>query len=112
VRGFFGVESFGVNAFEVHAGELLVVPHDELGEGEHQEELYLIVEGRARERATMAVNRRVVGSKSNPGVQKRPANAGLLPFPRARAMGLGTLLCPPKLLTDMSKLTAIIQILA
>jgi uncharacterized cupin superfamily protein len=48
VRGFFGVESFGVNAFEVHEGELLVVPHDELGEGEQQEELYLIVEGRAR----------------------------------------------------------------
>ena len=48
VRGFLGVESFGVNAFEAHAGELLVVPHDELGEGERQEELYLVVEGRAR----------------------------------------------------------------
>jgi hypothetical protein len=29
-------------------GELLVVPHDELGEGEQNEELYLVVEGRAR----------------------------------------------------------------
>jgi mannose-6-phosphate isomerase-like protein (cupin superfamily) len=48
VRGFFGVESFGVNAFQAHAGELLVVPHDELGEGEQQEELYIVVEGRAR----------------------------------------------------------------
>jgi mannose-6-phosphate isomerase-like protein (cupin superfamily) len=48
VRGFFGVESFGVNAFQAHEGELLVVPHDELGEGEQQEELYLVVEGRAR----------------------------------------------------------------
>ena len=48
VRPFLGVESFGVNAFEAHAGELLVVPHDELGEGEQQEELYLVVEGRAR----------------------------------------------------------------
>jgi mannose-6-phosphate isomerase-like protein (cupin superfamily) len=48
VRGFLGVESFGVNAFEAHAGELLVVPHDELGDGEQQEELYLVVEGRAR----------------------------------------------------------------
>jgi mannose-6-phosphate isomerase-like protein (cupin superfamily) len=48
VRGFLGVESFGVNAFEAHEGELLVVPHDELGEGEQQEELYLVVEGRAR----------------------------------------------------------------
>ena len=48
VRGFFGIGSFGVNAFEAHAGELLIVPHDELGEGEQQEELYLVVEGRAR----------------------------------------------------------------
>jgi len=48
VRGFLGVESFGINAFEAHEGELLVIPHDELGEGEQQEELYLVVEGRAR----------------------------------------------------------------
>jgi mannose-6-phosphate isomerase-like protein (cupin superfamily) len=48
VRGFFGVGSFGVNAFEAHEGELLIVPHDEVGEGEQQEELYLVVEGRAR----------------------------------------------------------------
>lgn len=48
VRGFLGVGSFGVNAFEAHEGELLIVPHDELGEGEQQEELYLVVEGRAR----------------------------------------------------------------
>ena len=48
VRRFFGIESFGVNAFRAHAGELLVVPHDELGEGEQQEELYLVVEGGAR----------------------------------------------------------------
>jgi mannose-6-phosphate isomerase-like protein (cupin superfamily) len=48
VRGFLGVESFGANAFEAHEGELLVVPHDELGEGEQQEELYLVVEGRAQ----------------------------------------------------------------
>jgi mannose-6-phosphate isomerase-like protein (cupin superfamily) len=48
VRRFLGVESFGVNASEAHAGELLVVPHDEVGEGEQQEELYLVVEGRTR----------------------------------------------------------------
>ena len=48
VRSFLGVESFGVNAFEAYEGELLVVPHNELGEGEQQEELYLVVEGRAR----------------------------------------------------------------
>jgi len=48
VRGCFGGRSFGVNAFEAHEGELLIVPHDELGEGEQQEELYLVVEGRAQ----------------------------------------------------------------
>ena len=48
VRGFFGIQSFGANAFEAHKGELLVVPHDELGEGEQQEELYVVVRGRAR----------------------------------------------------------------
>jgi mannose-6-phosphate isomerase-like protein (cupin superfamily) len=48
VRGFLELESFGANAFEAHEGELLVVPHDELGEGEQNEELYLVVEGRAR----------------------------------------------------------------
>lgn len=48
VRGYFGVESFGVNAFEAPQGELLVVPHDEVDDGEQQEELYLVVEGRAR----------------------------------------------------------------
>ena len=48
VRMFLGVESFGVNAFEAREGELLGVPHDELGEGEQQEELYLVVDGRAR----------------------------------------------------------------
>ena len=48
VRGALGIESFGANAFEAHEGELLVIPHDELGEGEQNEELYLVVEGRAR----------------------------------------------------------------
>ena len=48
VRSFLGISAFGANAFEAHAGELLVIPHDELGEGEQQEELYLVVEGRAR----------------------------------------------------------------
>jgi hypothetical protein len=48
LRGFLGIESFGANGFEAPEGELLVVPHDELGEGEQQEELYLVIEGRAR----------------------------------------------------------------
>jgi hypothetical protein len=48
VRRFLGIESLGANAFEAHEGEMLVVPHDELGEGEQQEELYLVVEGTAR----------------------------------------------------------------
>ena len=48
VRHFLDVQSFGVNAFEAHAGELLVAPHDELGEGEQQEAPYLVGDGRAR----------------------------------------------------------------
>ena len=48
VRGALGIESFGANGFEAHEGELLVIPHDELGEGERNEELYLVIEGRAR----------------------------------------------------------------
>ena len=48
VRQFLGIESFGISAFEAHEGELLVVPHDELGEGEQNEELYLVVAGRAQ----------------------------------------------------------------
>ena len=48
IRGFLGIESFGANAFEAAEGELLVVPHDELAEGEQQEELYVVIEGRAR----------------------------------------------------------------
>ena len=47
LRGFLGISSFGANAFEAAESELLVVPHDELGEGEQQEELYVVVEGRA-----------------------------------------------------------------
>lgn len=42
-----GVEAFGLNANEADAGEELVVPHDELEFG-GQEELYLVVRGRAR----------------------------------------------------------------
>ena len=48
VRGFLGIETFGANAFEAHEGELLVIPHDELGEGEQNEELYVVTQGRAR----------------------------------------------------------------
>jgi uncharacterized cupin superfamily protein len=42
----FGIEGFGVNAYEAAAGEELVVPHEETEFG-GQEELYLIVRGRA-----------------------------------------------------------------
>ncbi len=48
VRRYLGISSFGANAFEASAGSLLVIPHDETGEGEGQEELYLVVRGRAR----------------------------------------------------------------
>jgi mannose-6-phosphate isomerase-like protein (cupin superfamily) len=47
VREHFGIEAFGVNACHAAAGEELVVPHDEVSFG-GQEELYAVVEGRAR----------------------------------------------------------------
>jgi mannose-6-phosphate isomerase-like protein (cupin superfamily) len=46
VRRFFGIQSFGCNAFSAPAGKPLIVPHDETQYG--QEELYLVVAGRAR----------------------------------------------------------------
>jgi uncharacterized cupin superfamily protein len=47
VREHFGIEAFGVNACHGGAGEELVVPHDEVSFG-GQEELYAVVQGRAR----------------------------------------------------------------
>ena len=47
IRQHFGIRGFGVNASEAAAGEELVVPHDELEFG-GQEELYVVVRGRAR----------------------------------------------------------------
>lgn len=47
VREHFGLTKFGANAVTQDAGGTLVVPHDELEFG-GQEELYVVVEGRAR----------------------------------------------------------------
>jgi mannose-6-phosphate isomerase-like protein (cupin superfamily) len=47
VREHFGITGFGVNVNEADAGRELVVPHEEVSYG-GQEELYLIVRGRAR----------------------------------------------------------------
>ena len=46
VRRYFGLSGFGCNAYSTSAGNALIVPHDESAYG--QEELYLVVEGRAR----------------------------------------------------------------
>jgi uncharacterized cupin superfamily protein len=46
VRRYFGLGAFGCNAYSASAGSPLIVPHDESAYG--QEELYLVVEGRAR----------------------------------------------------------------
>jgi mannose-6-phosphate isomerase-like protein (cupin superfamily) len=43
----FGIGGFGVNANEADAGRELIVPHTETAYGE-QEELYVVVRGRAR----------------------------------------------------------------
>ncbi len=48
VRHHFGIMSFGVNAWTAHAaGDRLINEHDEAGEGDAQEELYLVQRGRA-----------------------------------------------------------------
>ena len=47
VREHFGLTGFGANAATQDAGGLLVVPHTELEYG-GQEELYVVIEGRAR----------------------------------------------------------------
>jgi mannose-6-phosphate isomerase-like protein (cupin superfamily) len=47
LRQHFGISAFGVNAYETAAGKELVVPHSELDYGRN-EELYLVVRGRAR----------------------------------------------------------------
>jgi mannose-6-phosphate isomerase-like protein (cupin superfamily) len=47
IRQYFGITAFGVNAYEAAAGKELVVPHSETDYGGN-EELYLVVRGRAR----------------------------------------------------------------
>ncbi len=47
IRLHLGITAFGVNACEAGAGEELVVPHTEVELG-GQEELYVVVRGRAR----------------------------------------------------------------
>jgi uncharacterized cupin superfamily protein len=42
-----GIRGFGINASTADEGRELIVPHNELGYGD-QEELYIVLEGRAR----------------------------------------------------------------
>src|SRR5205085_4717097 len=49
VRSHFGITSFGINAWTGReAGDRIITEHDEAGEAEGQEELYLVQRGRAR----------------------------------------------------------------
>jgi len=49
VRLEFGIQSFGINAFTAHqAGDRMINEHDESGEYDSAEELYLVQSGRAR----------------------------------------------------------------
>lgn len=48
IRHHFGITSFGVNAWTAReAGDRIVNEHDESDEGDSQEELYLVLQGRA-----------------------------------------------------------------
>jgi tetratricopeptide (TPR) repeat protein len=49
IRPLLGVRATGVSAFSARAaGELVVEPHDEAGDGRGHEELYVVLSGRAR----------------------------------------------------------------
>jgi hypothetical protein len=49
VRHHFGIQSFGINAWTGReAGDRIINEHDESGDDDGQEELYLVLEGRAR----------------------------------------------------------------
>src|SRR5436305_535852 len=49
VRLHFGITSFGINAWTGReAGDRIITEHDEAGEAEGQEELYVVQRGRAR----------------------------------------------------------------
>jgi mannose-6-phosphate isomerase-like protein (cupin superfamily) len=48
IRRFFGIGAFGVAAFTSNAGDPAIVPHSEAMYGYDQEELYVVLRGRAR----------------------------------------------------------------
>jgi hypothetical protein len=49
VRHYFGITSFGINAWTGHeTGDRIINEHDEAGPGDEQEELYFVQTGRAR----------------------------------------------------------------
>jgi tetratricopeptide (TPR) repeat protein len=49
VRAHFGITSFGINAWTGReAGDRIINEHDEADDGDRQEELYLVHQGRAR----------------------------------------------------------------
>jgi mannose-6-phosphate isomerase-like protein (cupin superfamily) len=48
VRRFFGIGAFGAAAFTSSAGDPAIVPHSEAMYGYDQEELYVVLRGRAR----------------------------------------------------------------
>lgn len=48
LRHALGIEAFGVNAWVADEGEPVIDDHDETGEDGNQEELYLVLGGRAR----------------------------------------------------------------
>jgi mannose-6-phosphate isomerase-like protein (cupin superfamily) len=48
IRRYFGLRAFGVAAFTSQAGDPAIVPHSEAMYGYDQEELYVVLRGRAR----------------------------------------------------------------
>jgi mannose-6-phosphate isomerase-like protein (cupin superfamily) len=49
IRPLLGVQAIGVSAYSAReAGEMVVEPHDETSDGRGHEELYVVIQGRAR----------------------------------------------------------------
>jgi hypothetical protein len=95
VRHHFGIQSFGVNAWTAaKAGDRIINEHDENDEGEQQEELYFVQEGRARfELDGQAVDAPAGTSSSSvplsPG-RRSPKSRGRRSFRWARRLGRRT----------------------
>ena len=80
VREHFGIRAFGVNAYRPGEGGSLIGEHDETGSG--QEELYVVLDGRA----TFEIDGETVDAPAGTFVRAPPTGSRAAPaVPRGRA---------------------------